>query len=234
MQRQRRKARSATDVTSIDHCVTCNRVMKPDRLPKWESLVSKLLQFAEEEPPIEIFVLKCHLIIESVMYSFLSHRLGMQERHLPTLQFFPLAKLALGGTEHSLALTKALALNDPRNAFSHELDDLGLERDYEKLAVRERLYWPNEVDIGERSAIRRIRVRAIRTACLIAVVNVWAPIIRNHLAKRPDLSDEERDRLLSGIELQRRNVENLREKHAELQAVVDQGRRALQGPPPTT
>jgi len=131
--------------------------MKPGKLPRWESLGAKLNEFAAQEPPLEIFVLKCHLIIESMLYSFLALRLGMQERHLPTLQFFPLAKLALGGNAHSAALVRALSLNDLRNVFSHELDESALQVEYEKFAEREQLYCPKEMDQRERQVIAMVR-----------------------------------------------------------------------------
>src|SRR5438046_464006 len=95
--------------------------MKPDRLPSWQDIIPLLQITADLSIPLELCVLKLHLVVEVEMYRLLSLRLDMEEQHLPSLQYFQLAKLALGGASLSATLAKVLALNDLRNEFSHEL-----------------------------------------------------------------------------------------------------------------
>src|SRR5688572_27101112 len=116
--------------------------MKPSQLPSWDSLMTVFGKLATDNIDLELFVLKCHLVIESLMYSFLAQRLGVEEADLPQLQFYPLAKLTFGGGNYRDTLRRVLALNDVRNAFGHHLDGSVLQTEFGKFTARTDIPWP--------------------------------------------------------------------------------------------
>jgi hypothetical protein len=164
--------------------------MKPDRLPSPQSLQILVERLATEQPDLELFVLKAHLIVERQMYWLLAHRLEMEERHLPSLQYFPLAKVALGGERYKDVLLKVLALNDARNEFGHELDDGELERKLAILAGRTGTFWPETDPVGQPELFKRYRDASARIAALSVSGDVWACIVELSLARNlyPDVA----------------------------------------------
>lgn len=157
--------------------------MKPDRLPSPRSLIELVEKLGANPPELELFVLKAHLIVERQMYWLLAHRLDIEERHLPPLQFFSLAKLALGGEPYKAALLKVLALNDLRNEFGHELSGQGLNAKAQLLCERTGIFWPLTDPLHDEAAILLFREASARLAALSVSGDVWAAIVELSLER---------------------------------------------------
>jgi hypothetical protein len=110
-----------------------------NRIPSWSDLAPVLSHISDNSTPLELYILKSHLVIEAAMYRLLSIRLGIAEDQLPPLQYFPLSKLAFGGDSYRSTLWKVLALNDLRNEFSHELNAAQLEPGLRKICKQVRI-----------------------------------------------------------------------------------------------
>jgi hypothetical protein len=151
--------------------------MRPDRLPHPQSLIPIVTALGEQKLDLELFVLKSHLIIEREMYGLLSMRLGVEEKHLPPLTYFPLAKLALGGAEYNTTLLEVIALNDLRNEYGHELAGHEPEKQMKALAERTGTFWPNHSAIANHDGWRDPRDRSVRAACIFCIGDVWVHII---------------------------------------------------------
>jgi hypothetical protein len=184
--------------------------MKPWHLPTWDSLASKLGDFAVKHVDAELFLLKCHLLIEALMYSFLAQRLGIEEQHLPVLQYFPLVKLAFGGKEHADSLANVLAINDLRNALAHEMEAEALNIEYAKFAAKMQVYWPSSASSSRTDVIEKVRSAAVRAACFICVVNAWCDVAARYVGSiGADPAAVEKFRF--SLDGPRRKVEELRQ-----------------------
>jgi hypothetical protein len=147
--------------------------MRPDRLPSWEQL-NKVMQIVlDEAVSTETVVLKLHLLAESHLYRLLALRLEMDEEQLPTLQFFVLAKLGLGGDLYKATLIKVLALNDLRNEFSHELDEQRLIPSFERFCARTNMFWPPADVLDKPAEFAALRKSAVTSGAIVAVMETW-------------------------------------------------------------
>lgn len=163
--------------------------MKPERLPDWEAL-GKGMEIVFSNASAEMIVLKMHLMTEAHLYRLLSFRLEMEERHLPALQFFPLAKLALGGEAFKSTLVKVLALNDLRNEFSHELDESRLEPAFATFCRKLSVFWP-PFDVAKNpSGFAELRRGAVGVGASICVREVWQEFARLVAAKQRAIGDD--------------------------------------------
>ena len=140
-----------------------NRPVKADKLPSWLELSPVMDVITDESLPLELFILKSHLVIEVHLYHILSVRLQIDREHLPPLTFFPLAKLALGGA-HAAILPIVLALNDLRNEFSHELNPTRLDAAFGKFVSKAGYFWPEHDPYDKPAEFASVRDAAIRAA----------------------------------------------------------------------
>ena len=156
--------------------------MKPERLPSWDVL-AEAMRIVNDKVPLELIVLKMHLLTETLLYRLLGVRLEVAEEHLPTLQFFALAKLALGGETFKMTLVKVLALNDLRNEYAHELDGQRMPGAFEKFCAKTAMFWP-PFDIKAKPAeFAAIRDSAVCTGALITMNEVSDQVTRLLIAQ---------------------------------------------------
>lgn len=121
----------------------------------------------------EAVILKLHLLAESHLYRLLGLRLEIEEQHLPALQFFALAKLALGGNAYKTTLVKILALNDLRNQYSHELDAEQLNPAFETFCAKTDMFWPPADVANNPPAFAELRKGAVVSGAIVAVTELW-------------------------------------------------------------
>ena len=143
----------------------------------------------------EMMVLKMHLMTEAHLYRLLSFRLEIEEYHLPSLQFFPLAKLALGGEAFKGTLVKVLALNDLRNEFSHELDESRLEPAFGKFCEKLNVFWPPFDVANNPSGFAQLRKGAVGVGASMCVSEVWQEFARFVVVRRRAIGDNPDDLL---------------------------------------
>jgi hypothetical protein len=192
--------------------------MKPTRLPGWEEVVPLLQIAGDLSIPLELCVLKFHLVVELTMYRLLALRLDIEEKSLPPLPYFQLTKLALGGLAGSSPLVKVLALNDLRNEFSHELSVERLEPAYAALAAKAKMFWP-EVDVpGKPKEFVEAREVAVRWGAYSCVTDVFCALSDLAMA-RPDFPPEDLASALQTTARIRETVEATRKSHATLRAL---------------
>jgi len=156
--------------------------MKPDKLPPPETIDALIERLGSEPIDLELFILKCHLVVERYLYWLLATRLGVSESALPPLQYFPLAKLALAGGTHQRALARALALNDLRNEFGHELDDTKLVASYRKFCKKLEVFWGSAVPVPSDIDLKEARDSSVRVAAVACVRSVYVEILELSLA----------------------------------------------------
>jgi hypothetical protein len=145
--------------------------------------VMGILEKLGTDADLELFVLKCHLVVERKLYWLLAKRLDIEEKQLPALQFYPLCKLALGGERYKILLAAVLALNDVRNEIGHELDDGELNKKWEVLAKHTDVFWPPD-DFPEKEELALLRDACARVAALTACVITGAAVIDVSLEKK--------------------------------------------------
>ena len=157
--------------------------MRPDRLPHPQTLLPLIRRLGSTNIDLELFVLKCHLIAERQLYSLLAIRLEIDEKHLPPLQFLPLAKLALGGSTYNQTLVQVLALNDLRNEFAHEFEENELLKRMEKLATLTQTFWPPHDPTKQPTDFSQTRDSSVRVACFFVITDVWIHIAQQYLER---------------------------------------------------
>ena len=195
-------------------------VVKPGKLPSFDSLATAFGQLAGASIDIELFVLRCHLIVESIMYSHLARRLQFQVADLPQLQFFPLAKLAFGGEHNRHTLSRVLALNDVRNAFSHNLETSELENQLAILAARSDVFWPPDATMAPED-LAKVKRAAVRASCFITVLNAWLDAAELYILDFQALPEGIAD-LQENISEARRNLEQLRQTQRQFKTLFPQ------------
>lgn len=157
--------------------------MKPHRLPQLETLGSLISSLGDETIALDLFVLKAHLIVERELYAFLALRLGIEERDLPPLSFYPLAILALSGDVYAQVRAAVLALNDLRNEYADELDRRNIDDRIKKLATRAGVFC--DESFGSAAADR-----AVRMAAGFCLADVWCYFTQYALANNRFPSDD--------------------------------------------
>lgn len=167
--------------------------MKPERLPSAQTLENLMERLGTEPIDLELFVLKSHLIVERELYWLLAKRLEIEERYLPPLQYFPLAKLALAGEPYKLTLVKVLALNDLRNEFSHQLEEEELQAQYATFCERLQVFWPKTDPLALAERVAALRDSTVRLAAFSCIGDVWAHIAEWSLAHNVYASAAEAD-----------------------------------------
>ena len=136
------------------------------------------MKIVNENAPLDQLVLKMHLFAEAHLYRLLSLRLDIDEEHLPSLQFFALAKLGLGGESYKTTLVKVLALKDLRNEFAHELDEERLSPAFAKFCAKTEMFWlPYDV-AGKPEQFESLRVSAVVSGAITCVNEIWAHMAR--------------------------------------------------------
>lgn len=160
-----------------------NSVVKPQRLPHLDTLGSLISSLGDETLPLDLFVVKAHLILERELYALLALRLGVEERQLPSLSFYPLAALALSGDAYGQVRAAVLALNDLRNEYAHELDHGEISERVKKLAERANVFY--DESLGTAAADRTVRMAA--GFCL---ADVWCHFTEYALANSRFPSEE--------------------------------------------
>jgi hypothetical protein len=150
--------------------------VKPDRLPHPQSLLPILHRLGARNIEPELFVLKCHLIVERELYSLLAIRLDMEEKQLPSLQFFPLAKLALGGDTFKHTFSEVSTLNDLRNEYGHELESANVQSKIELLVKRTGTSWPKHDPKTRPLSWLKLHETSLRVACARVMSDVWIHI----------------------------------------------------------
>jgi len=161
---------------------------------------------------VELFVLKCHLIVERELYWLLAHRLDIAERHLPPLTYFPLAKLSLGGDEYRDTLVSVLALNDLRNEFGHELEEDQLQSKYEVFCQKREIFWPGQKVAGQPANLQGLRDTSVRVAAFSVIGAVWAHIAELSLAKNLYESEAEAEHARQALAENKRRASQLRQQ----------------------
>lgn len=156
--------------------------MRPDRLPHPQSLIPLLNRLSDKRMDLELFILKCHLIAERQLYSLLASRLGTEDRHLPPLQFWPLAKLALGGSAYHSTLLEVQALNDLRNEYSHEIESKRLGKAITAFAERTGTFCPSP-QLSADNTLDAAHDSSVRIAGLLCIGDVWVHITEVSLEK---------------------------------------------------
>ena len=186
--------------------------MKPDRLPHPQSLIAMITSLGDEQLPLELMVLKSHLIAERQMYALLAFRLDVEEQYLPPLTYFPLAKLALGGASYRDTLHQVLALNDLRNEFSHELLSGKILKCMETLSERTKVFWPTWQP-AENEMLPLGADRAVRMACGLCLGDVWCHVVEVAIEQGRYPTEDTREAarqelgLFRGAQAQRRDDE---------------------------
>jgi hypothetical protein len=132
------------------------------------------MQIVNDDVPLDLIILKLHLLTEANLYRLLAARLEIDEQFLPPLQFFPLAKLALAGQQYKETLMKVLALNDLRNEYGHELESSRLADAHAKFCAKAAVFWP-PFDLAEAPAeFAAVRQAAVVTGASSCPREVWA------------------------------------------------------------
>jgi hypothetical protein len=166
-----------------------------------------------EELELQLFVLKCHLITERVLYGLLSLRLGTAERELPQLSFALLAKIALSSKPYNKTLPAVLALNGLRNEYSHELVSDNLNSRMQSLAECAGVSWPSKDKVDLPSLWPQACDRAVRMAAGLSLGDVWAHIVEAAVAQKlyssdSALADAQRElNSFKALQAERRNEE---------------------------
>lgn len=164
--------------------------MKPHQLPSWAALASAM-RFLDPSVPIELMVLKCHMLIEAQMYRVLAYRLDVAEENLPPLQYFQLSKLALCGEEFKDSLVTVLALNDLRNQLGHELEAEKLNIAYKAFASKAGVFWPESDPFGDASNLTELRDVTIRTGAWSCMAAVGGHIVKYVLDRKLYETDDQ-------------------------------------------
>jgi hypothetical protein len=187
-----------------------------------EDVVPLLKMASDLSIPLELCVLKFHLIVELELYQLLALRLDVEERHLPPLQYFHLAKLALAGTSFNTTLKKVLALNDLRNEFSHELADERLQPAYAIFVHKADMFWPESDVLGKPKEFAEMREVAVRWSAYSCFTDVFG-VLSNVVVSHPDYpGDVETARqVMAHIE---QTVEATRRQQASLRSVFEKRR----------
>jgi hypothetical protein len=193
--------------------------VKPDRLPAWEEVIPLLQMAADTSVPLEVCVLKFHLVVEVQMYRVLALRLNVDEQYLPALQYFPLARLALAGADLSPICAKVLALNDLRNAFSHEISSDHLIRAYAAFVRKANMFWPETDVLGKPQAFEDIRDMAVRWSAYSCITDVLS-VFSDFAISQPDF-DGDIDEARNVIAHIKETVETTRKKQAELRELFE-------------
>lgn len=186
--------------------------MKPEKLPSWQALLATLRQL--DGLPLEIFILKCHLVVEAQMYRLLALRLDVSEEYLPSLAFWPLTKLAFAGNDFKVAIPIVLALNDLRNEFSHELDAEKHESAYAKFCERSGMVWPKIDHASASPNLAADRETLVRAAAFISVASAFARYAQGILVKEAFDSEDEAEDIRDTIEqIDRMIVQSRNKQH---------------------
>lgn len=141
---------------------------------------------SDQSVPLEIYVLKAHLMVEVMLYRILAARLETEEHELPSLQFFQLAKLALGGHKYKAILVLVLGLNDLRNEYSHELNAERLTLTHSKFVIHCGFFWPEFDVIKNPKMFNEIREAAIRAAAHSCVTEVTCALRETAVDSEPE------------------------------------------------
>jgi hypothetical protein len=111
-------------------------------------------------------------------------------------------------------LVKVLALNDLRNEFSHELDELPLEPAFAKFCKKLSTFWP-PFDIAKNpSGFAELRRGAVGVGASICVSEVWQALARLVAARRLAIGDDAVE-LLNVITESERSVAQLLGQHKQ-------------------
>ena len=183
--------------------------MKPQNLSSADVLQRLLQRIASRDVDTEIYVLKCHLVVERHMYWLLAQRLEIDESLLPSLQYFSLAKLALGGEPYKSVLVGVLALNDLRNEFSHELDADQLERKCVTFCEKVGVFCPEPVYGVNSAALRDACDTSVKLAAFTCIVRTWVHIAELSLAKNLYASEEEAELARAALEVCKKQTEHM-------------------------
>jgi len=194
--------------------------MKPDKLPSWDDLTPALGVISDSTIPIELHVLRCHLVTEVELYRLLSARLGIHERHLPNLQFYPLAALALGGDELIEVRTAVLALNDLRNEFSHELDPSRLNPAFARFVPKAGMYWPERDIFNKPQEFEALRDSAVRLAASWCVCETFCAFLAA-ATQRSDFPHDRLDRARETLAAVRQMQKDVRDKQRDVRKVFE-------------
>lgn len=154
--------------------------MRPDRLPHPQSLIKQIAGLGDETLDLQLMVLKSHLIAERQLYGLLSFRLNVEEHHLPQLNFYSLAKLALGGETYKSTLLEVLALNDLRNEYGHELGSVHIASRMKTLSERAGVFWP----LDATDVPREVADRSVRVACGLCLGDIWTHVVEVAIEQR--------------------------------------------------
>jgi len=187
-------------------------------MPSAETLQRLMQKLGHEPVDLELFIIKCHLIVERELYWLLAHRLEIEERHLPPLSYFPLAKLSLGGEQYKMSVVKIFALNDLRNELGHELDAESLMNMYELFCKKVGIFWPTSDPLNDPGRIASLRESSVRLGAFSCIGEVWAHIARLSLDRKLYGTLEEEEHARRALAATVGQAELIRERQASAEA----------------